>query len=115
MSSGLYLLPEVQLADEQIEQVKVAAVEEQVDEAQHGRGAHHLACEVSEPHYGLDDSHGDEVKAREGGDHWVPLQGIRTNIKLKLKLNFTHEDKFMCHVKTLTVQFYETTDIYYMF
>lgn len=77
-----YLLPEVQLADEQIEQIKVAAVEEQVDEAQHGRGAHHRACQVSEPHHGLDDSHGDKVEAWQSGDHWIPLcKKIKTMLK----------------------------------
>lgn len=76
-----YLLPEVQFADEQVEQVKVAAVEQQVDEAQHGRGAHHLACQAGEPHDGLDDPHGDEVKAWEGGDHWVPLHKDQNDVK----------------------------------
>ncbi len=69
----LYLLPEVQFAEEQIEQVEVAAVEQQVDEAQHGRGTHHRAGQVGKPHHGLDDSHGNKVKARESGDHGVPL------------------------------------------
>lgn len=76
-----YLLPEVQFADKQIEQVKVAAVEQQVDEAQHGCGTHHCACQVSEPHHGLDDSHRDQVKAWEGGDHWVPLHNDQHHVK----------------------------------
>lgn len=74
----------MQFAGEQIEQVEVATVEEQVDEAQHGRGAHHLAREVREPHHGLDDPHGDEVKAWEGGDHWVPLHHIGGDTALML-------------------------------
>lgn len=68
-----YLLPEVQLADEQVDQIKVATVEQQVDEAQHGCRTNHLACQVSEPNHGLDDSHRGEVQAWERGDHWVPL------------------------------------------
>lgn len=76
--SWTYLLPEVQLAEEQIDQVQVATVEEQVDEAQHGRGAHHLACQLGEPHHRLDDSHWDKVKAWESGDHRVPLHELKT-------------------------------------
>lgn len=68
-----YLLPVVQLADEQVEQVEVAAVEEQVDEAKHSRGAHHRPCQIGQPHYGLDNPYGDQVEAWQCGDHWVPL------------------------------------------
>lgn len=72
-----YLLPVVQLADEQIEEVEVAAVEEQVDEAKHGRGAHHRPRQVGQPHHGLDDPHGDQVEARQRGDHRIPLRNQR--------------------------------------
>lgn len=77
-----YLLPEVQFADEQIEQVEVAAVEQQVDEAQHGCGTHHRACQVCKPHHGFDDSNRDKVKAWEGGDHWVPLHTDQNHVKV---------------------------------
>lgn len=82
-----YLLPEVLFAGEQIEQVEVPAVEEQVDEAQHGGGAHHLACQVSEPHHRLDDAHRCEVKAWQGGDHWVPLHKNRIHSGLGTGVN----------------------------
>lgn len=85
-----YLLLEVQLAEQEIDQVKVAAVEEQIDEAQHGRGTHHLACQVSEPNKRLDDSHRDEVKAWESGDHWIPLHTQRqVNMTLNIKFAYT--------------------------
>lgn len=71
----------MQFADEQVEHVKVAAVEQQVDEAQHGRGTHHLVRQAGEPHHGLDDAHGDEVQARQSGDHWVPLRKDRNHVK----------------------------------
>lgn len=76
-----YLLPEVQLADEQVDQVEVAAVEEQVDEAQHGRGAHHVARQVGEPHHRLDDAHRDQVQTRGGSDHRVPLRKPKQGLK----------------------------------
>lgn len=79
-----HLLSEVKLTDEQIQQVKVSTVEEQVDEAQHGRGTHHLTCEVGQPHHRLDDSHRDEVQTWECGDHGVPLQQEQ-NILHRLK------------------------------
>ena len=85
-SLSVYLLPGVQFADEQVEQVKDAAVEEQVDEAQHGRGTHHLACEVSEPHHRLNDSHRDQVEAWEGRDHGVPLKNNQNNVRVGLTL-----------------------------
>lgn len=74
----------MQFADEQIEQVEVAAVEQQVDEAQHGRGTHHCACQVCKPHHRFDDSNRDKVKAWEGGDHWVPLVKFSLAIFLSL-------------------------------
>lgn len=74
----------MQLAEEQIDQVKVAAVEEQVDEAQHGRGTHHFACQFSEPNHRLDDTHRDKVKTWESGDHWVPLVEFSTAVLLSL-------------------------------
>lgn len=86
----------MQFADKQIEQVKVATVEQQVDEAQHGCGTHHGACQVSEPHHRLDDTHRDQVQAWKGGDHRVPLQNDQRHVKaapypLNLMMNWVLE------------------------
>lgn len=64
----------VEFADKQIEQVKVATVEQQIDEAQHSCGTHHVACQTAEPNHRLDDTHGEQIKTWKGRDHWVPLQ-----------------------------------------
>lgn len=82
-----YLLSVVKLADEQVEQVEVAAVEEQVDEAKHGSGAHHCPRQIREPHNRLDDPYGDQVKAWQCGDHWVPLHNHRQKKMAKKKEN----------------------------
>lgn len=63
----------VEFAEKQIEQVKVATVEEQIDEAQHGCRTHHTACQTAEPNHRLDDTHGEQIKTWEGRDHRVPL------------------------------------------
>lgn len=64
-----YLLLLVQLADEHVQQVEVAALEEQVDEAKHVVGALHLLPRVGQPQHGLDDPHRDQVEARQRGNH----------------------------------------------
>lgn len=79
-----YLLPVVEFADKQIEQVKVAAVEQQIDEAQHGCWTHHTAWQTAEPNHRLDDTHGDQVKTWQGRDHRVPLQNDQHYFKKKL-------------------------------
>ena len=65
----------MQLAGEKVEQVEVAAVEEQVDEAQHGSGTHHLPRQVGQPNHGLNHPHCHQVQPWESGDHGVPLEG----------------------------------------
>lgn len=79
-----YLLPVVEFADKQIGQVKVATVEQQIDEAQHGRWTDHIACQTAEPNHRLDDAHGDQIKTWQGGDHRVPLQNDQHYFKKKL-------------------------------
>lgn len=75
-----YLVPMVQLAYEQVQHIEVPAVKEQVGEAQHGGGTHHATRQFGEPRHRLNDAHRDEVEAREGGDHGVPLTTPETNI-----------------------------------
>lgn len=69
-----YLVLGVYFADKEIEDVKVAAVEKHVDEAQHGSGAHGCSCPTHHPHDGFNHSNRQQVQTRQRGDHRVPLR-----------------------------------------
>lgn len=83
----------MQFADEQIEQVEVAAVEKKIDESQHGSGADHSSTQVGQPHNGLYDPHGDKVQAGEGGDHRIPLAEFPLAVFLSL-----WDVKYLVHI-----------------